>query len=321
MALGGWIYHTLLIPSFTHTNDTLYETNVVDPMISLIAGISGWSVAVGKTKYFSDSGWYAEFSHSGGAHLAVVWVGDTTSGTTYIHADNMIHGVGQAGADLRRVMFSYWPPGHSGAGAANPSLSGYVPSDGIGFMWGSRHMGISSGNTNRFQFMARGDDLIVVSEFNSELVDAVSLMGTIVEPLHSSDSGSRSGEAMVLRWSNAYASTSRHFGCFADDNTTRIWYDPPIIDNYTWLTSSINSAAPWSWVPCLLARPLYAGASGLASGVTSGSGIKGRVNPEVFRWTVQSGGPSNKQQLVSGNLIHVAEGVVLGWDSSNGAMS
>jgi len=323
MALGGWIYHTMLVPSFDNTNDTLVESNIIDPMISLLSGMAGWSVSVAKTKYKTDSGWYFELGHTGGAHLAVVCIGQTTTTSTYIDASNMIN-VAAVNGDYgkNQVFFSYWPPGHSGAGAADPSVAGYVPSDGFSFIWGCWWATLVSGHTTRFHFMARDDDLIAVTQFDTSYVDVLTMMGSLFVPVHASDSGSRKAEGIMNRWATARAVGGRHGTCFADDNTTRIrWEDSTFIDNNSWLTSSVNNAAPWSWVPALAGRQLYPGATGLASGVTSMSGFKGPISDEWFRWTVPSGGPGTKQQLASGNLIHVAEGVVVGWDSGNGAMS
>lgn len=323
MALGGWIYHTYSIPSFDHTNDALFESNVIDPMITLISGISGWSVQTAKTKYVnagSDTAWFFEMVHTSGAVLSVVWAGYAPGGSIFIEASNVADLSARTAANTdQRVCFSYWPPGNSGAGAANPAVSGYVPSDGIGFYLGSRSSSVASGHTSRFQFIARDDDLIIVCQYDSSYIDTVTLLGSCLEPYHASDSGTRKAEAHIMRWANAY-STDRPGGYFAADNTTRVWYYPQVfLDNYSFLTSSVNNAAPWSYVPALIGCPIKVGATGIDSGVTATSGFKGRISTEWFRWCSPSCG--TKQQLVSGNLIHVAEGVVLGWDPTNGAMS
>jgi len=213
-----------------------------------------------------------------------------------------------------RIFFSYWPPGNSGPGAADPSVSGYVPSDGFGFYIGSRADGIVSGNSHRFQVMARGDDLLFVVQRNSNNLDHMTLMGSLVDPLHIADKNSRSEECQITRWDAGNWVGS----WFAADNTTRIGQDSECtIDNYSWLTTSVNNAAPWVKLPLLLGFPIY---PNLGDEVSNLSGLKGKVNEEVFRWTV-SGGPSSKQRLAGGNLIHIDDGVVLGYDSSNGAMS
>lgn len=325
MALGGWIYHTMLVPSFDHTNDTLFESNVVDPLISLLSGMSGWSLGTAKTKYQSDSGWFFTVTHSGGATLAVVVVG-TAGSVTYVHINNTQWMTGAITTSANcRVILSYWPPGHSGAGAANPSLDGYVPSDGFGFMWGSRESGIYSGHTTRFHVMARGDDLIFVSEYDSQNADLVSLMGTAIEPYHAADSGSRKAEVHGMLYHSTLSGGVMPGTYFAADNATRIYNNGTLCLNThfsTLLSTSVNNAAPWIWLPGVVGRPLSYGATGhLYVGVTSTSGLKGQISDEWLRFTVASGGPVSKQQLSSGALIHASDGKVLGWDSGNGAMS
>jgi len=141
-----------------------------------------------------------------------------------------------------------------------------------------------------------------------------SFLGSLAEPIHPADSGSMKNECHLTLWESGEWNAQ----WFASDSSTRLGEkgEVCVIDNYSWLTTAVNNAEPWSWVPMLIGNTWYEG----EDGVVDGSGVKGRVNPEWIRVTV-NGGPSNKQQLSSGNLIHVAFGLVLGWDPSNGAMS
>lgn len=330
MAVGGWIYHTLAIPSFTNTDDAAWETNVIDPLISLLAGMSGWSVTTAKTKYMSDSGWWFSLTHTSGAELIGNVVGDAVTITTYQHENSTVYHTagGYTGPQLKNsVYLAYGPPGYSGRGAGGPDASTFMPNDGFGFhrINADAANRILTGTTHRFNFLARGDDLIVTCERDTHLAqtaDTLLLLGSCIDPLfHASDSGTFKNEG-YMAWREpcvpSFSGATQYLACYKADGT-RLYRLGYCLFPTSILSSSVVNAAPWPYVQPFLAMS-QSNYDLENDGIVSGSAMKGLISSEWLRVSITTG-IADRQRLASGNFVHLTGGAVVGYDPSNGAMS
>jgi len=338
MADGGWVYDTYawLPQSLT---DADYE-GVVDDVIAVLAGFTDWSTKTARTKIIDGAdgrdAYFFEMEHTGGAILAFVWAAGCNAATKMIDASNNYLGFNiNANSADHCIYVAYFPPGAT-PGAATPDLAGYIPSDAFLFELFQADTtsydlsSVVSGGSHRFHFFVRGDDVIIGFERDSHsatTIDALHILGTGIDQLaHATDT---SGEIQMAWKTNSngidpYVQGDAIIQFFLQDGTrvtdsdgTRYYFPGCDSAADTTLSLLVCDRDPWNWVQPAV---MIANADLDNYGVVAGNGIKGTIDPEVYR-IIQPAVVSPKALLSSGNYVHLGDGAVVGFDSGNPAMS
>jgi hypothetical protein len=325
MAVGGWIYDYYRWEG--HSKDQTANEAWWNAIKGKLEGMTDWSSTTGLTSYVGSGSlqaYYAVSEHTGGARL--VWVFVTATSGTIIHSTNMADGGTEAGTSSRDpyIYVAYMPSG-AGALTGNPASSGFLPADSLKFvpLTSSDFDTIYSTGQHFLHFMVRGDDIILGIEYNSHqerTIDQVHLLGTVYDTLGTAGDTDQEG---MISWTGtaepSLTGSGAELQCFAADASLR-WGrlasegTLQIAVNTDYLVITTVDRSPWPWVSPIakVDDPDL-----VTNGIASGQGVKGALNPEMFRYTQ----PLNrKQKLDSGNFMHLRGGFVVGWDPSNGSI-
>lgn len=324
MALGGFIYGGSLVLGPHENTRTKWEvdwSNILD----LFHTLPGWASYTPLTRMVDADPEGSNFAISKygsvGDNGYLVWVFSMQSTAALIHADNYVLGTTLNGATTLQptVWLAYVPPGVAPPGVGDSRSAAWLNAGSLRFQkFCPEYAPIYALGQACIHVLAREETVIILGQDNTNTIDNLYMAGPLVAPLaHGLDSNP------YLAISNANASraglnTSFMLQAFTAAGT-RIWstigLSLSVAATSPLLTRLVSKVAPWAWSKWLC---YITNADLTTYGIIAGNGVKGIVNPEAFRF-IQSG-VNPKQLLESGNLIHLSNGYVVGWDPSNGAM-
>jgi hypothetical protein len=329
MADGGWIYDKYNWIGATKADLTLQGWwNAIK---GLLEGMSGWSNATALTSYLgsaSAQAYYAVSSHSGGAR--VVWIFSAATTGTLVHASNMDDGATEitSGSNDPMLYMAYLPSDVAALGVGDPTTDSWLPSGSLKFTKISTEEfdeQYNGANNAWVHLMVRGDDVILGIEQNAQAlrqVDQIHLFGDVFAQLPTSGDTDTQG---ILSWPSSTIFTLNNSSTsfqMRDGSGGTIWgraTSTGVVDiswNSDLLSNNVVDTAPWNWVSPVIH---VEDPDLTTNGITPGQGVKGIINPEMFRMC--NSAIALKQRLASGNYVHLRNGFVVGYDSTNPAMS
>lgn len=341
MALGGYLYAGTVIWPVDAPYDTPKFEADANLLLTAFHTQAGWALHTGLTTYSSTANGISEYAisqYGGAANLGyVVWIFTMVLYDTFCDGTNHIRGVNQIGNPSAKgrvlVQLAYAPPGVALPGAGDPLTPNWLPAGCLKFQ-GTTNDGSTSDASNyaewydmfvygravKFHLIAKGSTILILVEndyLTGTNIDQLYLAGDIITPAHAADTsgyaaighaeGSQTGGLLGVRFYQTLNTSGEVLTRYQGLN---------YVTDQTSLPALVNDRSPFNWVPV----ELVMSAEDLDTfGAIPGNGVKGFLNPEVYRY-VRSGVFSDKQQLAGGNLIYLINGYVIGWDSSNGPL-
>lgn len=319
MALGGFNYQTVIVGPVAI--DVAGWTAVFEAILASFHSLTGWSSHTAATMYYSFSGNYNFYAISkygaAGDNGYIVWVYVTggNGATSSIAATNMINGAAYI-ATSEKLLGVYLPPGTAVPGAGDPRTVSWLPGA-FRFQVFTDTVETNGSDQVRYHFMGRDASIVIAVESaaqTSTLIDSLILIGEVLE-VPANDPTDTNRFAMITFAGLAGIPASVNYIQFLTAAGAKVV--GTITHEAASLAVGVNDRSPWNWSRVLA----YISSSDLdTNGPVPGNGTKGYVNPEFLR-KVRSGIVTNKQQFASGNLIYLANGYVVGWDTAIGAMT
>jgi hypothetical protein len=336
MAEGGWKYYGWISNPDGGTNGEL-ATRMAAWKSAFVSGLaalsSGWSLHADVTAYNSACWWWA-LEHTSGARLIWARCGDNSTGNV-IEASNEAYNTTRIANQFEGSMWvAYVQPHLSGTAlGANPATSGFLPTGSLKFfpVWQYNEW---SGSARPGQFghhiLVRGSNVIYMyadTVDGDPQIDGINFMGECLDQLTHESHATEPDNHVDSLYGHLYYQDCNYavstWRCQFFDAEQAYRTTTSQTYNGALLTDNVVDREPWSWeVPTVyVSSNNLEPVSGGGAGIVTGSGIKGRINPEWMRYVMLPGGPANdKQRLNGGNFVYLRNGIAVGYDPTNGSM-